>query len=205
MPSLQTPPARADSSTGPPPAPPAPPARRRRPAWALAALAALAVAGVIAAVLLITGGDDSDTLQIGEPRVVSQGDLTSYARSAERPVYWAGPAGKGFKLELTEVKGQRVFVRYLAADAKAGDPRPAFTTVATYPVKDAFEQLRGSADRPGAVPGEGPNGATTLYYKKAPSNVYVAYPDSGYLIEVYAPQPKAAQQIAGSDLVKPVR
>lgn len=169
--------------------------KRRRPL--LFALGLLLVAGVVAAVVLLTSGD-SDELTLGEPRIVSTGELSSYAESANRPVYWAGAPSGGFKLELTEVKGQRVFVRYITADAKAGDPRPAFTTVATYPMKDAQAKLESFQDRPGSVEGEGADGATTLHYRKAPSNVYVAPPNSDYVIEVYAPEPSAAQQLAKS-------
>jgi hypothetical protein len=136
---------------------------------------------------------------------VSAAQLSSYAKSANRPVFWAGPAAENFKLELTEVRGQRVFIRYLTADAKAGDPRAAFTTVATYPMKDAAGQLKSFESRPGAVAGEAAGGATTLYYKKAPSNIYVAHPDSDYLVEVFAPEPRAALQLAQSDQLVQVR
>ncbi len=180
-----------------------PSTKRRRPL--LLALGLLLVAGVVAAVVLLTSGDDADQLTLGEPRIVSAGELSSYAGSANRPVYWADAPAQGFKLELTEVKGQRVFVRYLTADAKAGDPRPAFTTVATYPMKDAQARLESFEDRPGSVEGEGANGAITLHYRKAPSNVYVAPPNSDYVIEVYAPEPSAAQQLAKSATLSAVK
>ena len=176
--------------------------KRRRPL--LLALGLLLVAGVVAAVVLLTSGD-SEELTLGEPKIVSAGELSSYAESANRPVYWGGAPSGGFKLELTEVKGQRVFVRYITADAKAGDPRPAFTTVATYPMKDAQARLESFKDRPGSVEGEGAGGAITLHYKKAPSNVYVAPPNSDYVIEVYAPEPSAAQQLAKSATLAAVK
>ena len=179
------------------------PPRRRRSLILALGLGGVAAAAVV--IVLLGSGDDSDQLVIGEPREVSADQLQSYAKDAGRPVFWAGPAAEGFKLELTEVRGQRVFVRYLTRDAKAGDPRPAFTTVATYPMKGAHDQLKASAAKPGAVDGEAANGAITLYYRKAPSNVYVAQPNSDYLIEVYAPEPRAAQQLAGSDQIVQVR
>ena len=192
---------RPNISTAPPPppdeAPPPPAGRRRRSPWLLAG-ALLAVAAVAAiAVLLLTGGD-GDKAALGEPHVVTSAELSDFANDAGRPVFWAGAPADGFKLELTEARGRRVFVRYLANDAKAGDPRPAFTTVATYPMDGAYERLRGSADNPGAVTGKGASGSTTLYYKKAPSNVYVALPGGDYLVEVFATEPSAALQIASS-------
>ena len=131
---------------------------------------------------------------------MSTSELSDYAQDTNTPVFWAGAPANGFKLELTEVKGGRVYVRYITSSAKAGDPRPAYTTVATYPMKNAAAQLEQSAkSRPGAIDGKGPNGAITLYYRKAPSSVYVAHPGSDHVIEVYAPQPNAPQQIAESD------
>jgi hypothetical protein len=182
---------------------PEPPARRPRRRLLAVALVAV-VAAAVAAVLLLTGGD-GDRLEIGEPRVVSEAQLASYAESAGRPVYWAGEAADGYKLELTEARGQRVFVRYLVDSAKAGDPRPDYTTVATYPMEGAYEQLQESADRPGAVEGKTDDGAITLYYKKAPANVYVAHPGVDRLVEIFAPEPKDAQQLAASPLIEPVR
>jgi hypothetical protein len=178
--------------------------RRRRPLVIALALAAVAAVAVVV-VLLVSGDDNSDRLVLGQPREVSAAQLSSYAQAAKRPVYWAGPAARGYKLELTEVRGQRVFVRYLTADAKAGDPRAAFTTVATYPMKGAAAQLQSFKSRPGAVEGKGANGAVTLYYKKSPSNVYVAQPNSDYLVEIFAPQPRAALQLAQSDQLVQVR
>jgi hypothetical protein len=185
-------------------APPPPPAgadtgnsaRRRPPRWALALAGLAVIAAIAAGVLLLTGGSDEPGL--GDPHVVTPGELSDFADTAGGPVFWAGPAADGFKLELTEVRGDRVFVRYLSSDAKAGDPRPAFTTVATYPMQDSFAKLRGFSKREGAVLGKGAEGAATLYYKKSPSSVYVAQRDSDHLVEVYAPEPQAALQIASS-------
>jgi hypothetical protein len=172
--------------------------RRRPPVWAL--LVALAVIGgiAVAAVLLLSNDDDNDKVVLGKPRIVSPGELSAYAHKNGRTIYWAGPAAQGFKLELTEVTGRRVFVRYLQSSVQAGDPRPAFTAIGTYPMPDAFTKLRASSSRPGAVTGQLAGGGMTLYYKKTPSNVYVARPGSNFLVEVFAPQPRGALQIAGS-------
>jgi hypothetical protein len=202
MPATESLPRPTITSVSSEPQTPEPPTQRRRRRLLAVALVAV-VAAAVAAVLLLTGGEP-DRLEIGEPRIVSEAQLASYAESAGHPVYWAGSAADGYKLELTEVRGQRVFVRYLADSAKAGDPRADFTTVATYPMQGAYEQLRASADRSGSVEGETDGGALTLYYKKAPSNVYVAHPGSDQLVEVFAPEPRAAQQLAESPLIAPV-
>jgi hypothetical protein len=209
MPSLQAPhtthaPDRAVAAADGADAPAQSRPRRRPPIWALLA-GLVAIAAVAVAAVLLLRGDDAPKIVLGQPRVVSSSQLAAYARSGNRTVYSAGPAAAGFKLELTEVRGSRIFVRYLTNDAKAGDPRPVFTTVATYPMRGAYEQLRASSRRPGAVEGSGPGGATTLYYKQRPSSVYVARPGANVLIEVFAPQPRAALQLAQSASVAQVR
>ena len=189
IPTVPPPPPREGAASGPA-------GRRRRSPWLLAGVLVAIAAIAAVTVLLLTGGDDEPAA--GEPHVVTTGELSSFAKGAGRPVYWAGAPAAGFKLELTEAKGDQVYVRYLSNDAKAGDPRAAFTTIATYPVQGAYDKLGDSADNPGAVDGKGASGARTLYYKKAPSNVYVALPGSDYLIEVFATEPSAALQIASS-------
>jgi len=186
------------------PATPSAGAGRSRRGLLIGAAAVLAIAAAVVIALLVVGKSGPD-LKLGEPSVVSTSDLSTFAKDAKQPVYWAGAPAAGFKLELTEVKGERVFVRYIPTSAKAGDPRPAYTTIATYPMKGASDQLKEFATRPGAVEGEGAGGATTLYYRKAPSNVYVAPPNSDYLIEVFAPEPTAALQVAEADALVQVK
>jgi hypothetical protein len=182
------------------------PTGRRIPLWGLIAAGVAVLAIAVVAVLLLSGGDDTVKVEPGKPRVVSADELSSYAKSANHTVFWAGPAASGFKLELTEVRGPRVFVRYLSKNAQAGDPRAAFTTVATYPMANALSKIRAATNRPGAVVSTVPGtGVMTLYYKKTPSNVYVARPGSNFLVEVFAPQPRAALELAGSSQLVQVR
>ena len=191
-----------------PPRRPAAPARKRRPSrpplWAGLIGVAVIVAVAVAAFLLLRG-DDGVKLTLGKPRVVSASQLSSYARDNNRTIDWAGAAASGFKLELTEITGHRVYVRYLSSGAQAGDPRPAFTAIGTYPMQDALTKLRAASSRPGAVAGTLSGGGVTLYYKKRPTNVYVARPGSNVLVEVFAPQAGAALQLARSSTLSQVR
>src|SRR3954471_17006471 len=185
---------------------PAEPTRRRIPLWAYAAIAAAIAAVAVVAFLVFGSSSDDVKVEPGKPRVVTAEQLSSYVKSEHRTAFWAGPAASGFKLELTEVRGPRVFVRYLSSGAQAGDPRAAYTTVATYPMADAYNKIRAASKRPGAVASQVPSGgAMTLYYKKTPSNVYVARPGSNFLVEVFAPQPRAAYELAGSSQLVQIR
>jgi hypothetical protein len=172
----------------------------------IALIAALAiVAAAVALFLLFREGEKApDRLVLGKPKIVSPADLSSYAHSTGRPVYWAGPAAAGFQLELTEVRGGRTFVRYMPAGVRVGDPRPSFITVATYPLANAYARTRTAGRRPGAVLRRSATGAAVLHYRKAPSNVYVANPGVDSLIEVFAPQPRVAQRLARSGSIAPL-
>ena len=182
--------------------------RRRGPIGRRLVLGVLTLGALAAAAVLLffAAFDNGEQLEIGKPKVVTVEQLRSYAENKGAPVYWAGPPAAGFKLELTEVKGGRTFVRYLTADAQAGDPRPAFTTIATYVSSGAYATTKGAATREGAVLSDRGSDGVVLYYKKAPANVYVAKPsDPNRLIEVYAPAAQAAQALAASDQLAPVR
>ena len=175
----------------------------RRLLLGVVTLGALAAAAVLLSFAAFDGGE---RLELGKPKIVSVEQLSSYAENKGAPVYWAGPPAAGFQLELTEVRGGRVFVRYLAADAQAGDPRPAFTTVGTYVSNGAYDTTKGAKDRQGAVLSDRGSDGVVLYYKKAPTNVYIAKPgDPNRLVEIYAPGGQAAQQLATSNQVVPVK
>ena len=181
--------------------------RRRRPSRRLllgvVTLGALAAAAVL---LFFAAFDGGERLELGKPKVVTIEQLRSYAEKKGAPVYWAGAPAAGFKLELTEVQGGRIFVRYLSADAEAGDPRAAFTTIGTYVSNGAYATTKGAVSREGAVLDDRGADGVVLYYKKAPTNVYVAKPaDPNRLIEVYAPSGPGAQALAASSQIAPVK
>src|SRR5690349_16909429 len=102
--------------TPPPPARPAPSHRSRR-IWLVAGV--VLVIAVIA-FLVTRGGDDNndsasssaDGVPVGKPTILSQSQLSEFARKQSIPVYWAGPLPNR-RLEVTKTKSGRYFVRYL--------------------------------------------------------------------------------------------
>ena len=84
-----------------------------------------------------------------KPTAASIQDLRALAASSGHAIYWAGKQ-TGTTYELSELSGGGIFVRYLPAGVKAGDPRP-FPTVATYPVHGAYAAVKKIALRPGAT------------------------------------------------------
>jgi hypothetical protein len=180
----------------------------RRPGariWLLAAGGAL-LAGAAALVLLLAGDDDGGAgdRAPGVPRVVSIQELRAAAERAGDPVFWAG-AIRGRKLELTENARGHLFVRYLPAGARVGDDRPAFTTVGSYPMADAYQSTERSAERRGSVRRDAPGGGIAVWTRDNPTSVYLAYPGTDVLVEVYDPDAARARELALSGEVGPVR
>ena len=179
----------------------APVSRSRRkllvPAVILAALVLL-VAGVLA----LTGVVGRESPSPAEE--VSVQELRDFAASSGSAVYWAG-AMPGRRLELTEAQGNNVFVRYLTDDAVVGDGRPAFTTVGTYAFDGAYREVQRRGKSKGMETRPVPGGGLATWSEKRPSSVYLGFPGSDLLVEVYDPDPQRARALALSSEVGPVR
>jgi hypothetical protein len=175
----------------------------RRALWGAVAILALAI---LIGALLATGAftEASRETPRGAPREVSVQELRDLSGQSRYPVYWAG-ALLGRRLEVTEDRTGNVYVRYLTGDAVVGDRRPAFTTVGTYPFEGAYEEVRQRAKGRGMTSRSAPGGGLAAWSVEAPSSVYLAYPGSEVLVEVYDPDPRQAGQLALAGEVGPVR
>ncbi len=146
-----------------------------------------------------TGGQAVDA-----PQIVDEQSLEEFAGSVGHEVYWAGPID-GTELELTNTSDGRIYVRYLEDGAEPGDPRPAFLTVGTYPVPDAFEMLdEASTTDEGFTRLDLANGGLATYSESVPSSVHFAYPDTNYEIEVFDPSPERALELVTTGEVTPI-
>jgi hypothetical protein len=125
------------------------------------------------------------------------------AASATHPVYWAGPRA-GQTYELTRTSDGRIYVRYLPEGVKAGDPRPQFLTVGTYPRANAFAELKRAANADGASSRPLPQGGLAVV-SPGSSSVYFGYPGARYQVEVYAPSAGSARQLVFGGQVVPIR
>ncbi|HWO16623.1 MAG TPA: hypothetical protein VNM89_07920 [Solirubrobacterales bacterium] len=174
----------------------------RRLRVAIAVLALLAAGLVLWAAL---GGEDDDSGESspGQARVVSAAELGALAEDAPGPLYWAGERS-GTELEYDEADGGRLYVRYLTEGAEAGDPRPVFLTIGTYPLADAVAALRANAKRTGSelLEAKG-SGAVVWANPDSPTSVYLAEPGAAYQVEVYDPSPRRALTLALSGDVVP--
>ncbi|CAA9516885.1 MAG: hypothetical protein AVDCRST_MAG17-2338 [uncultured Solirubrobacterales bacterium] len=176
----------------------------RRLRWAVVLLAVLLLGVVVALAVTGSRGGSGEGSRSDAPREVSVRELRDFAAASESAVYWAG-AIPGRRLELTTARGGSVFVRYLRGDAVVGDERPAFTTVGTYAFDGAYREVQRRGEGEGTETREAPGGGLATWSKARPSSVYLAFPGSDLLVEVYDPDPQRARTLALSGEVGPVR
>jgi hypothetical protein len=138
------------------------------------------------------------------PEVVSPIRLRALASTLGYPLYWAGPR-VGVRYELTRTTGGNVYIRYLPPDAGAGDRRPLFLAIGSYPVRNPFAQIKAASKRPGAVSLNLTGGGIAVYDRSRPTSVYFAYPDSKVQVEVYAPAGRTARSLVLAGRVAPIR
>jgi hypothetical protein len=171
-----------------------------------ARLGALLAVGLAAFLIgwLVFGGDDESSQPASPASAASESKLREFAGSASHPVYWAGPRVSQ-TYELTRTSDGRVYVRYLPEGTKAGDPRPQFLTVGTYPRRNAFAELRRASRAPGAATRKLPEGGLMVFNERTPASVYFGYPDAAYQVEVFHPTPNAARDLVLAGQVLPVR
>jgi hypothetical protein len=119
-----------------------------------------------------------------------------------RPIYWAG-SQKAVSYELTPTPDGRISIRYLPRGTAIGSAG-LFLTVATYPVAGALAATRQAAGQSGAVEIHVDGGGVAFYHASRPTNVYLAYPGSGYQIEVFDPSAARAHRLVAHGLIRPV-
>jgi hypothetical protein len=171
----------------------------------LAAIVVSALLVLVAIALAAQGsGGEAETQAVDtSPHLVGAGDLTALEDSLGHAVYWAGERAQD-QLELTEEAGGSIYLRYLPPAVEAGDPRPGFLTVGTYPVEDAVGALRRTAAKAGVTLEQAGDGGVVLANPASGGSVYLAYPGSDLQIEVYDPRPGRALGLIRSGVIGPV-
>lgn len=168
--------------------------------------AVIAVAIAVAIVLwllLRDNGNNNTTKAAGGPVSASESDLRAVPDSVGYPVFWAG-SKSGYTYELTKTtKG--VFVRYLPPGVPLGDNHPKYTTIASYPFKNAFAATRKTGKKKGAITRSLPGGGIAIANDSEPKSVYVSFPGTNVQVEVFDPSSARARRIAFTGRVVPVR
>lgn len=172
--------------------------------WLTILLVVLSAALVAAIAVWILRDDEPSPAGTAEPEAVSASELSDFATEHGTPVYWLGERD-GETYELNRSRSGRVYVRYLPEGAEAGDTRPNFVTVATYPQEGGVEALRKAAGaEQGAKLAKTDDGAVLLVDPSSPKNAHLAYPGANLQIEVYSPVPGEALRLAAGGAVQPV-
>jgi len=193
----------AAAQPGPPPPPAPPPAPSPPPApasrWSvgtalIAVLVALTLVLTVVGVVRMRGGDEGFKPDLGVPTEASVADLRDLA-SPSRPVYWTGPPASG-KLEVTRTSRDAVYVRYLPEGVELGNRQPKYTTIATYPMPNAYSSMLRTSRTKGVRSERVPGGGLAVWRRSPGTSVYVAYPRVKYLVEVYDPSPVRARALA---------
>jgi hypothetical protein len=171
-----------------------------------ARVGALVVVALVLALglwLRFADGDEEPGSASAGPRL-SQDALIDRAQSSGATVYWIGPRD-GVGYEFTTTPRGRAFVRYLPQGVDAGDPRPNFLTVATYPVSNGVSALRRAGRGEGAQLIELPSDALVYANREQPTSAYLARPGWRYEVEVYHPEPGEAMRLVLTGQVRQIR
>lgn len=160
-------------------------------------------ASIVLAAISLLGGEDEGEIEVGRPAEVSVQELRAFADTADHAIYWAGTT-PGFKLELTETEDGNDYVRYLPQDVAIGDGRPTYTTIGSYPADDAYGVATRSARENKLEQLDVPGGGIAVVRDAKPRTVYLAYPGSNVLVEIYASDAGQARDLATSGKVGPV-
>jgi len=134
---------------------------------------------------------------------VSLPELLVRASELGRPVFWVGQRQGTSSYELSS-SSERVYVRYLTGDAKAGDQRADFLTVGTYEVPEASVALKEAAKTGPGQTLSRHQGYEALTSSTA-TNAYIVFDDQPDLqVEIFSPRRGEAAELAISGELKPL-
>ena len=126
---------------------------------------------------------------------LSESELIAAVKELGVDVYWAGPV-KDAKYTLAVPADGQAYVRYLPYGQGIDDTKPNYVVIATYTTEEAFTSTQAAGNTSNGVTFINPEGAAVYYSKDTPTNVYVAYPNLNYQIEVFHPVAATALDIA---------
>lgn len=126
---------------------------------------------------------------------LTENELIDAVKKLGVDVYWAGPVD-GAKYTLSAPAEGQVYLRYLPNGDGLTDTKPNYVVIATYTTADAFTATQAAGNQSNGVTFINNQGAAVYYNKDVPTNVYVAYPNLSYQIEVFSPIAATALDIA---------
>jgi hypothetical protein len=141
------------------------------------------------------GSTSTFTEVIAGKVALTENELIDAVKKLGVDVYWAGPVD-GAKYTLSAPAEGQVYLRYLPNGEGLTDTKPNYVVIATYTTADAFTATQAAGNQSNGVTFINNQGAAVYYNKDVPTNVYVAYPNLNYQIEVFSPIAATALDIA---------
>ena len=126
---------------------------------------------------------------------LTESQLRDQVISHKLTAYWVGPM-PGAKYSLISNANGQAFVRYLPNGQGLEDTNATYRVIATYPQSDAFSITKSAGNQANAISFTNSDGAQVFYSKSYAANVYVAFADSPYEIEIFDPKDGAALNLA---------
>jgi hypothetical protein len=167
---------------------------------AIAAVVGLGI-GVGGATLLNQSQGNSATVsgQLSGRVALTENELLAIVSENNLVAYWSGSEAGALYSLVANTSGQ-VFVRYLSDGLGLEDTSANYRVVATYPQADAFAITQAAGNQANAISFVNPDGAQVFFSKDFPSNIYMAYPDLAYEIEIYDPGSGVALNLATTSM-----
>lgn len=135
---------------------------------------------------------------------LTEAQLIQIVKDQKVTAFWAGPQD-GAMYSLVINSNKQVFVRYLPNGKGLDDTNPDYRVIATYPQADAFNVTKTAGNQANAISFVNGDGAQVFYSKALSANVYVAFPDQPYEIEIFDPVEGAALSLAtASQVIKKI-
>jgi hypothetical protein len=161
------------------------------------------IAAALVWAFAISGSGHKSSSNASKPTAATVSGIQQLAGTLRHPIYWAGEKS-GYTYELTHTKSDNVYVRYLPKGVQVGDQRADFLTVGTYPSTNPIASISAALKRKGTSRFVVPGGGVAVQYAAHPTSVYVAYPGSHVLIEIFEPAPAQARAVARSGAIRPL-
>ncbi len=125
---------------------------------------------------------------------LSEKDLIAAVKKLGIAAYWVGPV-KGASYTISVPVDGQAYIRYLPNGQGLEDKNANYVVIATYTTTNAFAATQAAGNQSNGVTFINTEGAAVYYNKDTPTNVYVAYPNLNFQIEVFNPISTTALEI----------
>lgn len=129
---------------------------------------------------------------------LTESQLREVVREIDQRVYWAGPMS-GAKYTINAQNFNSIYVRYLADGEGISDQTPKYRVIATYKEANAYNSTLSAGNQANGLSFTKPDGRVVYYNKQVPTNVYVAFKNDPYQMEIFDPDAKKSLAIANSE------